>query len=154
MKKIVIGSIISILIAEAAGFLSSIFAGDIDSVYNSLKLPPLAPASWVFPIVWIVLYALIGIAAYMVFISRGDKRKSALVLYFVQLFINFWWTIIFFGWQEFSFGALVAVILAIMALITTISFWRIRKVAGWLMLPYTLWLFFAAYLAIGVAYLN
>jgi len=148
--------LIFILSAELAGALSGVFAGDFGDVYSSIEKPPLSPPGWVFPAVWTVLYALLGISAYLIHASDGGgKSKSrALVLYWAQLAVNFSWSIVFFGAN--AYGAAVAVIAAliILAIAMTAVFFGIRRSAGLINIPYLLWLLFAAYLNISVAILN
>lgn len=155
-KRMIVGSLISILIAEAIGFLSGMLAGDIKSVYQSLEQPPFAPPSWVFPVAWTILYALMGIAAYFIY-SAGyaeEERRKALKLYVVQLFVNFIWTIVFFGMQAFGWGVLIVLLLDVLVFAMILKFKKISPKAGYLLIPYFLWLLFATYLSIGVYLLN
>jgi len=94
-----------------------------------------------------------GIAAYLVF-QEKPQSKTALVLYFVQLAVNFIWPLIFFNMQAYLFAFAVLVILWLLVLVTTVLFFKISRSAGWLMLPYLLWLTFAGYLNLGVWFLN
>lgn len=147
--------IIAILIPEAVGFLSSFVTGNIGDAYGSYVKPPLSPPGIIFPIIWIILYALMGIASYIVLDSgKGEKSKEALTFYGLQLAVNFIWPIIFFRFEAYWVAVVVILILLALVVITALKFKEISTVAFWLMVPYILWLLFATYLNIGVAVLN
>ncbi len=135
------------------GGLAGLLTRNSMDVYNSLKWPPLAPPGWVFPVVWTILYILMGLAAYIVF-QKKPENKTALVLYFVQLAVNFIWPLIFFTMQNYRLAFVVLVILWLLVLVTTVLFFKIDRTAGWLMIPYLLWLTFAGYLNLGILVLN
>lgn len=142
---------------ELVGALSALFAGGFSGFYKDTIQPPLAPPSAVFPVVWGILYALMGISAYLVYTGSEDDstlRRTALGLYIVQLAVNFSWSIIFFRFRAFTAAAAVAVLLALLVFAMTAAFARVSKPAAWLNVPYLLWSIFAAYLAIGTALLN
>ncbi len=121
--------------------------------FETVNQPPLTPPMWLFPVVWSILFVLMGIASYLVVMQKGEDTK-ALTLYAVQLIFNFFWSIWFFnlGWYLFAFLWLVALWILILA--TTVAFYRISKPAAWLMLPYLVWVAFAGYLNLGVWWLN
>lgn len=146
--------IISIVFAELVGAVSALLAGDFGSLYAEIQRPPLSPPGWVFPVVWAVLYALMGITSYMIYRSDNNRSKSALTVYLIQLAINFSWSIIFFRFRLFTAAAVVAVILTVLVGIMICMFLSIRKKAGYLNIPYLLWMIFASYLAIGTALLK
>ncbi len=146
--------IISIVFAELVGAVSALLAGDFRGLYTELIQPPLSPPAWVFPVVWAVLYALMGITSYMIYRSDSYRSKSALIVYFIQLAVNFSWSIIFFRFQLFTIAAVVAVILTVLVGIMICMFLSIRKKAGYFNIPYLLWMIFASYLAIGTMLLN
>ena len=139
----------------AVGGLSALISGGMEA-YGSFVQPPLSPPGWLFPVVWTVLYLLMGYASYRVLMSDAPKEeiRKALILYGVQLFLNFIWSPIFFGlgWYWAAF----AVLLALWALVflTIRAFSKIDEKAADLLLPYILWLSFAGYLNFGVALLN
>ncbi len=144
-----------ILITELAGVLSSLSSGNVGQIYASLNKPPLSPPGWLFGVVWPILYLLMGIAAYIIYQApQSPEREKAINLYWVQLFINFLWPIVFFRFEWFWISVLVILLLDVLVLITTILFYRINKIAGYLMIPYLLWILFATYLNIGIAVLN
>ena len=147
--------IIAIGIPEAVGFLSSFLTGNIGNMYNSYTKPPLSPPGIVFPIVWTILYALMGIASYIVYEEgRGEKQKEALTFYVIQLAVNFIWPIIFFRFEAYWVAVVVILVLLALVVITALKFKEINTVAFWLLVPYIIWLAFATYLNIGVAVLN
>lgn len=146
--------IIFIVFAELVGAVSALLAGDFGSLYAEIQRPSLSPPGWVFPVVWAVLYALMGITSYMIYRSDNNRSKSALTVYLVQLAINFSWSIIFFRFRLFTAAAVVAVILTVLVGIMICMFLSIRKKAGYLNIPYLLWMIFASYLAIGTALLK
>lgn len=139
----------------AVGGLSALLGGGMDS-YQNLNQPPLAPPGWVFPVVWTVLYLLMGYASYRVLTSGADPQeiKKALVLYGIQLLLNFLWSPVFFGlqWRLLAFFILVA--MWVFIYLTIRAFSQIGEVAGDLLLPYILWVTFAGYLNLGVYILN
>lgn len=155
-KRPILTILLSIAIAEGVGLLSGFLAGDSREVYQTLNQPPLAPPGWVFPVAWGILYALMGIAAGLIYLNRGDDRarEQALIYYGIQLAVNFSWSIVFFRFQALWFAVVIILVLDILVFITQRHFSRISKAAGWLMVPYLLWLLFATYLAVGVFFLN
>ena len=155
-KRPILTILISVAIAEGVGFLSGFLAGGTREVYQSINQPPLAPPGWVFPVAWGILYALMGIAAGLIYLNRGDDqaREQALIYYGIQLAVNFSWSIVFFRFQAFWLAVVIILVLDLLVFITTRHFFRISKVAGWLMIPYLAWLLFATYLAVGVFFLN
>jgi tryptophan-rich sensory protein len=157
MKKFNIsGVIISSGIALLTGLISSILSGNPSTVYKTLTLPPYAPPGWLFGVVWPILYILMGIAAYLVFISdseHGDKRK-ALITYAAQLLVNFSWSIVFFRFQEYGLAVIVLALLLLLVTLTIMFFYKLNQLSAWLLIPYYLWLLFAYYLNTGVFVLN
>ena len=145
--------IFNLALPLAVGALAGFLTRDSMDIYKNLEQPPLSPPSWLFPVAWTILYVLMGLAAYIVF-QEKPLNKTALTLYFVQLTVNFFWPLIFFNMQAYLFAFAVLVILWLLVLLTTILFFKTNRTAGWLMLPYLLWLTFAGYLNLGVWYLN
>lgn len=147
---------ICLAIPLAVGGLSAILTmGSMDD-FAALEQPPLSPPGWLFPVVWTILFTLMGISLYLVLTSGApqDKISSAIAVFFIQLVFNFFWSIWFFnfGWYLFAFFWLLT--LWVLIIINTVLFWRIRRSAGYLMIPYILWVTFAAYLNISIALLN
>ena len=145
---------INLLLPLAVGGLSAFLTADSMEVYQALRQPPLSPPGWLFPIVWAILYVLMGIAAYLVWVRDSTGRNGALLFYGLQLAFNFVWTLIFFNLQNYGLALLWILILWVLILITTVRFFRETKAAGWLMVPYLLWVSFAVYLNAGVWLLN
>ena len=148
--------LICVAIPLAVGGLAGLLSRGGMEVFASLEKPPLSPPGWLFPVVWTVLYVLMGIASYLVFTSGADRKTvgSALRVYGVQLVVNFLWPIFFFnfGWYLFSFIWLLLLLLLI--LITFARFWKISIPAACLLIPYLIWVVFAGYLNLGVALLD
>lgn len=148
--------IISLAIPLGVGVLAGILSGGGIRAYPQLNQPPLSPPGWVFPIVWTALYLLMGYASYRVYTVGADKlqKRNALILYGIQLFLNFLWPLVFFGlgWYLTAFWLLLLLWLAIFLTIRTFS--AIDERAGDLLLPYILWVSFAGYLNLGVYLLN
>ena len=145
-----------ILFTEAVGFLSGwLSRGGTEFYQRSIEQPPLSPPAIVFPVVWTVLYALMGIGAARVYLSRASGARSrSLRIYLLQLAFNFFWSILFFNFQ--NFGLAFVWLLALWALILwmILSFWNVDKLAALLQIPYLIWVTFAAYLNFGVWLLN
>lgn len=147
--------IVIVFVTELVGLLSSLFSGTIGQIYTSFIKPPLSPPGWLFGVVWPVLYLLMGVAAYLIYQTlQTPERKKAITLYWIQLFVNFLWPIIFFRFEWYWISVAVILLLDILVSITTVRFYKIKKAAGYLMIPYLLWILFATYLNIGIAVLN
>ncbi|MBR4015327.1 MAG: tryptophan-rich sensory protein [Anaerotignum sp.] len=148
--------IICIAIPLAVGGLSALLTRNSMEQFSQLNQPPLSPPSWLFPVVWTILYTLMGIASYLVLTSEENSGqvRRALTLYGVQLAVNFVWPLLFFRLEVFliAFGWLV--LLWVLIWSTRTAFSRISKAAGYLLIPYLLWVSFAGYLNLGVAILN
>lgn len=149
------GALLSIGIAESVGALSALLSGNFGETYTNIQLPPFSPPGAVFPIVWTALYAIMGLAAYLVFIESECKYKnSGLWLYAIQLLFNFSWSIIFFRFFAYNAAYVIICLLIVFAVLSAENFRRCSRLAGRLMIPYIIWILFAAYLNAGVAVLN
>ena len=146
--------IISIVGTELVGALSALISGGYSEYYSQLVQPAFAPPSAVFPVVWAILYAVMGFSAYLVYFSESPQRKNALIIYITQLFINFSWSIVFFRFRALLPAAAVAVLLVIAVAAMIIIFGKVNKTASRVNIPYLLWSIFAAYLAVGFYVLN
>ena len=148
--------ILSAVLAEAAGALSALLSRSGRLVFRATAAqPPLSPPGWVFPVVWSLLYALMGIGAARVWLAPPSPvRSRGLNLYAAQLIVNFFWSLIFFNAQAFLFAFLWLMLLWILVLGMTLFFCQAAPIAGILQLPYRVWLVWAAYLNLGVWYLN
>lgn len=143
-----------ILLVEAVGALSAWLSGGMD-LYDTLVLPPLSPPGVVFPIVWTVLFALLGIGTARVYLAPPSPlREKALWVFAIQLLCNFLWSIFFFRFQVFGFALLWLVLLWVLILWMTVLYMRVQRWAGLIQIPYLLWVTFAGYLNFGVWRLN
>lgn len=138
--------------AAAIGATASVQASDF---YQALAQPAWAPPSWLFGPVWTLLYALMGIAAWLVWRQGGWRRAGiALTLFILQLIVNALWSWLFFSWHLGLPAFVDIVILWVLLVATMASFWRVRPLAAALLLPYLCWISFAAALNFAVWQLN
>ena len=140
--------VIPIIIGGIIGFIIS---KSLD--YNSLQKPPLSPPSILFPIMWTILYILMGIS-YGILESKKLHDNSTKLIYYLQLFVNAMWSIIFFTlkWRLFAF--IWIILLDILVIIMIIKFYKKNKISGLIQIPYILWTLFASYLNIAIYLLN
>lgn len=150
VKALVISLIISLGVGAISGFLTR----NSMELYNQLIIPKLAPPGFVFPIVWTILYTLMGISAYLVYISDSPYKRKALLTYAVQLMLNFIWPIIFFNFQLYFPAFFVLLLLLIFILLMIRNFYKVSPIAAYLQIPYLLWSLFAAYLNFEIAMFN
>lgn len=145
-----------ILLAEAVGALSGWLSRTGMEVFSATAVqPPLSPPGFLFPVVWTVLYGLMGFGAGRVWLPEpSPERSRGLNLFIAQLVINFFWSLIFFNLGAYGFALVWLVLLWILAVAMAVAFARVSPAAGWLQVPYLLWLTFAAYLNAGVWLLN
>lgn len=143
-----------ILIPLGVGGLAALLTTGNMDIYEKLEQPPLAPPSWLFPVVWTILYTLMGVSSYLVWKSDSLLRKSSLKIYAAQLAVNFFWTIIFFNLKGYLFAFIWLLLLLVLIWFMILSFGRINKTAAYLQVPYLLWTFFAGYLNLGIYLLN
>lgn len=150
-------AVLFILGCQMAGILGAVTTATGGSEwYQNLAKPVFNPPSWVFGPVWTLLYALMGVAAYIVW-KRGSHRyvvKQALAVFAVQLFLNAIWTPIFFGVHQVGLALLVIVLLWASILATMVLFYQRSRLACWLLLPYLLWVSFATVLNASIWFLN
>ncbi|MBR6754354.1 MAG: tryptophan-rich sensory protein [Clostridia bacterium] len=148
--------IIAVLIPLAVGLLSGFISSGQMEAFEALKKPFLSPPGWLFPVVWTILYILMGIASYRIWIAPAtdDKKKSALFVYGLQLVFNFFWSIIFFNLEMYLFAFIWLVALWILIYITYKRFGKIDTVAEYLLIPYLVWVAFAGYLNLSIWLLN
>ena len=145
MKKFSLTDLLIFVVsAELTGAVSALISGSF------------APPAFLFPVVWTILYALMGFSAYLVYRSEdsGSDRSTALGFYFIQLAVNFSWSIIFFRFRLFLLAALTALLLAVLVAGMILAFRKVSKTAAYINIPYLVWMTFAAYLAFGVWILN
>lgn len=138
------------------GALSGIISRGGMEAFSALEKPPLSPPGWLFPVVWTILYVLMGVASYFVLKSDSEwsEVKPAIAVYALQLVFNFFWSIWFFNLGLYWFSFIWLVALWVLILLTIIKFFGISRPAAYLLLPYLLWVTFAGYLNFGIAVLN
>lgn len=146
--------IISLLIPLGVGALSAFLTRNSMDVYSNINQPPLAPPSILFPIVWTILFALMGVSSYLVYVSNAKNKREALSLYGVQLVVNFIWPLIFFNMQAYFAAFIWLIFLWVLVLLIIWHFHKAKPLAAYLQIPYILWLTFAAYLNLAIYLLN
>ena len=127
------------------------------SLYDEVVQPPLAPPALLFPIVWTVLYVLMGISAAMIYTDNfapAHDKESALLPYGASLFVNFFWSILFFNFRAFLPAFIWLLLLEFLIVMTIISYRKINTVAAYLQIPYAIWVAFAGYLNVAIWWLN
>lgn len=147
--------LICLAIPLAVGGLAAALSGGMGT-YKSLNQPPLSPPGWIFPIVWSILYLLMGYASYRILTADAPSAdiKKALIFYGTQLFLNFLWPIVFFGFHWYWAAFVLLIVLWAFIYLTMHLFGLIDDTAENLLIPYLLWVTFAGYLNLGVALLN
>ena len=146
--------VFSILIALAVGALSAFLTNDNMEIYSQINQPPLAPPSYIFPIVWTILFILMGISSAIVYVKSTSNSSKALTIYTIQLIVNFLWSIIFFNLRAYLFAFIWILLLWILILIMIYEFYKVDKLAAYLQIPYLLWVTFATYLNFMIFILN
>ena len=145
-----------ILFTQAVGAFSGWLSRESTQLYMQIiQQPPLSPPAAVFPIVWPILFALMGIGAARIDLAEpSPARTQSLRIYVLQLAVNFFWSILFFNLQRYGFALLWLVFLWVLILWMILSFRKVDRTAALLQIPYLLWVTFAAYLNFGVWVLN
>lgn len=141
---------ISIGATLLVGIISGLISMGAMEEYAGVRQPSLSPPAWLFPVVWTILYVLMGIGLARVYIKTGKVP----FIYIAQLFFNFMWSIIFFNFSAYLFAFVWLIVLAILVIIMTIDFYKVDKFSGLIQIPYVLWLLFAGYLNFMVYTLN
>ncbi len=156
MKNKIRSYIIGIFIPVAVGLFAAFLTRDSMNIYDSIKTPPLSPPAILFPIVWTVLYVLMGIGSTMIYKSNafdGDKRQ-ALTIYALQLFLNFLWSLLFFNERAFLSSLILLLLLWILIIAMILRFMKLSKIAAYMQIPYLIWVTFAGYLNLAIYILN
>lgn len=148
--------LLALALPLAVGGFSAFLTRDGMRAFALLKQPPLSPPAWLFPVVWTLLYLMMGLASYLVWVSgvSDRRRERALTVYGLSLAANFLWPILFFTVQAWLAAFLLLLLLWALVGIAALLFGAITPRAGKLLLPYLAWLTFAAYLNLGVWLLN
>ena len=146
---------LNLAVPLAVGALAGILTRRSMAAYAAMQKPPASPPGLVFPIVWTVLFLLMGVSSYLIRqLPDSDERRTALALYAVSLAVNFLWPIVFFTMKAYLFALIVLLVLWGLVLAMIFAMHRVRPAAAWLQIPYLLWLSFAEYLNLGAALLN
>lgn len=148
--------IISILISLSTGIISGLITINSQNTYSTIETPFFAPPGFLFPIVWSILYLLMGISAYIVYSSdaKPSDKQAALAIYALSLVINFIWPILFFNAKLYLISFIWLIILWIFILLTILAYSKINKTAAYLQIPYLLWVTFAGILNLAIVVLN
>lgn len=157
MKSKIKPYVVSILIALAVGGLSAFLTRNSMDIYGELITPPLSPPSFLFPIVWSVLYILMGVSAAMIYTDKASlfkERSSAIATYASSLIVNFAWSIIFFNFRAFLLAFIWLLFLLFLIIKTIVAYKKINPTAAYLQIPYAIWVAFAGYLNFGIWLLN
>lgn len=146
--------IISIAISLGVGLISSLLTMSNQNIYDIINVPSFAPPGLLFPIVWTILYILMGISSYIIYEENDINSSSALNVYGLQLFVNFFWSIIFFNLKNFTFAFIWIILLLFLIIVMIYRFANINKLAAYLNIPYLLWVAFASILNLSIVLLN
>lgn len=147
--------IIALIIPLAVGGVSAILTMGSMDTFKSLEKPPLSPPGWIFPVVWTILFLLMGFTSYLVSLSpKTVEKRRALFIYGLQLIVNFFWSILFFNLENYLGAFIWIILLLVLILVTAYDFSKISKLAGRLLIPYILWVLFAGYLNLFIYLLN
>lgn len=153
--KLVAKILVCVLLCAGLGFASGVSnVSEITGWYPEIKKPSWNPPNWLFTRVWMALYILIGIAAGIIWHSRNEEKIKALMLFVLQFMFNLGWPLLFFDQHRMGLAFIQIIVLLLLIIATTISFYRIRPQAAGLMMPYILWVAFAACLNGTIWWLN
>jgi len=148
---------IAISIPLAVGIVSALLTMNNMDIYSRLETPPLSPPSWLFPVVWTVLYVLMGVSSGLVWENKAvnpTKADEGLLFYAMSLVFNFLWSIIFFNLRQFLIAFVWLIVLLYLIIRTILSYRKVSPTAAYLQIPYALWVTFAGYLNFGIWMLN
>lgn len=148
--------VISVIICITIGFLGSVFTSPaIDNWYSDLNKPFFNPPNWLFSPVWTVLFIMMGVSLFFIIDSQeSEKRSLAISIFSIQLFLNFLWTVLFFVFHLPIIAFVEGIILWLAILFSIISTCRVSKIAGYLLLPYIIWISFAVVLNLSIVMMN
>ncbi len=147
--------IISLIIPLTVGGLAALITRDNMQIYEDIVSPPLSPPMWLFPVVWTILYILMGISSYIIYEETDETLLSPqMKLYAVQLIVNFVWSILFFNLRAFLISFVWIILLDILIAEMIASFAKVSKAAAKLQIPYLIWVLFASYLNAAIYFLN
>lgn len=154
IKKAFTNYAVSIVIALAVGGISALVTNKAMEQFETVAKPALAPPAWLFPVVWSILYILMGIGAAMVYRSDHKNKTIALIIYGAQLLVNFCWSIFFFNMGAYLFSFCWLILLLVLIGVMIKYFYDVNHVAAYLQIPYIIWVGFAGYLNFMIWMLN
>lgn len=155
MRKKITPYIISIAVALITGGLSAFLTKGNMDIYKTINQPPLAPPVVLFPVVWSLLFILMGIGSAIIYTKeKNSARKEALTVYIFQLAVNFFWSIIFFNLRIYFFAFIWLLLLWLLIIDMIVKFKKISSISAYLQIPYLLWVTFAGYLNFMIFLLN
>ncbi len=147
--------IVCIAIPLAVGVVSALLSSNSMELFMEVDKPALSPPAWLFPVVWTILYTLMGISSYLILTSgKGEMIETAIRLYSYQLMVNFLWPTFFFNLQWYFFSLLWLILLWVLVFLMILKFKDISRLAAYLNIPYLIWLTFAGYLNLMIWLLN
>lgn len=150
-KSLIKNLAIPLIVGALAGFLTN---ADVKEFMMTAQKPIFMPPGWVFPIVWTILYALMGFSAYIIENTQSHRKNRALTIYYIQLFFNFAWSFIFFTFGNYLFSFIWIIALLILVLATILEFKMIKARAVYILIPYLIWVSFASVLNFSIYLLN
>lgn len=150
-KSLIKNLAIPLIVGALAGFLTN---ADVKEFMMTAQKPIFMPPGWVFPIAWTILYALMGVAAYIIENTQSHRKNRALTIYYIQLFFNFAWSFIFFTFGNYLFSFIWIIALLILVLATILEFKMIKARAVYILIPYLIWVSFASVLNFSIYLLN
>ena len=157
IKPYILPYAVAIAIPLTVGIVSAALTRGNMNIYEKLNTPPLSPPSILFPIIWTILYVLMGISSAMIYTNRErnpEAAKRGLIWYGVSLVLNFSWSIVFFNLQAAFFALLVLIALLFTIIRTILEYRKVKPIAPYLQIPYAIWVAFAGYLNVGIWLLN
>ena len=157
IKPYILPYAVAIAIPLTVGIVSAALTRGNMNIYEQLNTPPLSPPSILFPIIWTILYVLMGISSAMIYTNRErnpEAAKRGLIWYGVSLVLNFSWSIVFFNLQAAFFALLVLIALLFTIIRTMLEYRKVKPIAAYLQIPYAIWVAFAGYLNVGIWLLN
>ena len=159
-KSKIIACVVAIVVPLVVGGISAFISSNAMNTFGTMKQPPLSPPAILFPIVWTILYIMMGVSNYLIWVKTPSDeklilaRKRGIVLYGIQLFMNFCWSPIFFNVGYYYLAFIWLIFLWALILTLIIIIWKLSKTAACLLIPYLLWTTFAGYLNMMIAILN
>ncbi len=152
MKKVILNLFYLFFPLIIGGVIGLLISNNMD--YSILTKPPLAPPKWLFPVAWTIIYLLMGLSFFLFKRKHNNNYLSVDLIYYIQLFVNAMWSIIFFIWKWRLFSCIWIILLLCLIIKLIIKFITYSKISAWLNVPYLLWVIFATYLTIGIYILN